>query len=254
MNGSTTPPVPAHLRNYVAANYGGALRNSLYEPGITCKVCFAPVAEGFAVCFRCKQHATIAGKADRVGSIIYAVSNEQSHHVMRSYKSIPAVEEARLVVFLLAWGALAEHTPCLEKMTGREVTHWASVPTLPAKPGVHALHTLIAPNAPGLEISLRAASSVPPSNLRDINGNHYHAAAEIRAGAHVLIIDDTWTGGGHAQSAALAVRRSGAETVSILNVARFLAKGWTPTDDFLRNHARQDFDSNWCPWTGGSCP
>ena len=38
----------------------------------------------------------------------------------------------------------------------------------------------------------------------------------------MLLIDDTWTSGGHAQSAALALRQAGATRISALIVARWL--------------------------------
>lgn len=122
--------MPDNLRTFLATNYGGALRNTLHKADVTCQICAAPV-DGFARCYFCQQRASTAGLADVVGSVIYAVSGEQSHYLMRSYKGLPAVEESRVVVFLLAWLALSDHTICLEALVGYPVTHWSSVPSLP---------------------------------------------------------------------------------------------------------------------------
>jgi hypothetical protein len=249
----TTPPAPGQLRDYLAATYGGALVNTVRRAGVTCRVCAAPV-EGYPRCYPCRQHAGQPGTADTVGSMIYAIQGEQSHHYLRSYKGTPVVEESRLVVFLLAWLALTEHRACLEILTGHPVTHWSSVPSLPARDGEHPLHALVAGIAPGKETPLTAAPSVTRAAARTVDAAHFQVAARLPPDAHALVIDDTWTSGGHAQSAALAVRAAGAQVVSILTVARYLNKDWAPTAAFLPAHRRTAFDPGRCPWTGSTCP
>jgi adenine/guanine phosphoribosyltransferase-like PRPP-binding protein len=78
----------------------------------------------------------------------------------------------------------------------------------------------------------------------------------IPAKAHVLVIDDTWTGGGHAQSAALALRAAGAQHVSILALARWLAVGWeATTSQWMTRHLSSiDYNPAICPWTRTHCP
>jgi hypothetical protein len=70
----------------------------------------------------------------------------------------------------------------------------------------------------------------------------------------VLLIDDTWTGGGHAQSAAVALRRAGATHVSMLVVARCVKEDFGDNARFLRELSSKDYDPATCPWTGGNCP
>lgn len=74
-------------------------------------------------------------------------------------------------------------------------------------------------------------------------------------GHHVLLIDDTWTGGGHVTSAALALRAGGAAHVSVLVLARWLAIGWGATTlAWARSRLTEpDFNPNLCPWTQGPC-
>jgi hypothetical protein len=73
-------------------------------------------------------------------------------------------------------------------------------------------------------------------------------------GRHVLILDDTWTTGSNAQSAALAVRRAGAAAVSVMVVGRWLSPGFGNTTAFIRTRLLTDYDPAICPVTGGECP
>jgi orotate phosphoribosyltransferase len=70
----------------------------------------------------------------------------------------------------------------------------------------------------------------------------------------VLLIDDTWTTGGHAQSAVLALRKAGATRVSVLVVARWLKEDYGDNKKFIAELANRDYDPDICPWTGAACP
>jgi hypothetical protein len=76
------------------------------------------------------------------------------------------------------------------------------------------------------------------------------------AGANVLLIDDMWTTGASAQSAAAALRAAGAATVAAVVIGRHVNRGWRDTDARLRNHPPR-FDWSACPVcataTGQSC-
>jgi hypothetical protein len=119
----------------------------------------------------------------------------------------------------------------------------------------HPLHDIVSALArPGaLEVTLTATPA--PVNPREVNPAHFTASANA-SGQHVLVIDDTWTGGGHATSAALAVRAAGATRVSVLVLARWLSEGWgLNTPEWARQHlTAPDFNPWVCPWTQGACP
>ncbi|WP_299056415.1 hypothetical protein [uncultured Nocardioides sp.] len=104
------------------------------------------------------------------------------------------------------------------------------------------------------EVPLTAAAGV--INPRAISPAHYEADPTRAHGHHVLIIDDTWTGGGHVTSAAMAVRAAGATHVSVLALARWLSNGWeATTPKWASDHLKApDFDPDICPWTRGVCP
>jgi len=126
---------------------------------------------------------------------------------MRGYKARPPIGEHRTIVTLLAVLGLTQHSSCAGRLLAAPATHWAVVPSLPARPG-----------------------------------------------EHVLVTDDTWVGGGHAQSAVLAARQAGAQHVSVLVLARWLNEDYGSNARFLADLASRDFDPQLCPWTGGRCP
>jgi hypothetical protein len=89
---------------------------------------------------------------------------------------------------------------------------------------------------------------------RAVSPRHYQAAAPLPRGARVLLLDDTWASGGHAQSAAMALRSAGAVRISVLAVARWLSDDSGRTRAFLRAIRGRDYDLSLCPWTSGRCP
>jgi hypothetical protein len=71
---------------------------------------------------------------------------------------------------------------------------------------------------------------------------------------HILVLDDTWTTGSNAQSAALTLRHAGAEHVSVMVVGRWLSQTYGNNADFIKTRLRGDYDPKICPVTGGACP
>ncbi|MCO5972770.1 hypothetical protein [Actinoallomurus soli] len=67
-------------------------------------------------------------------------------------------------------------------------------------------------------------------------------------------MEDTWARGGHAQSAALALRKAGADRISVLVVARWINEDFADNRRFVNDLADRDFDPLICPWTGAVCP
>jgi predicted amidophosphoribosyltransferase len=61
--------------------------------------------------------------------------------------------------------------------------------------------------------------------LRKTSGDRFSLGSDSLNGRHLLIIDDTWTTGGHAQSLALSARAAGAGAVTIVVLARWLDPG-----------------------------
>ena len=244
------PATENRLCTTLVASAGGFLRNTVRRPRSTCAVCTTPVDDRYSFCFACKQHRLHDGTADIVAPVIYAVPQHQSGYVMRGYKARPPVGAHLRLVTALTLFTLSRHGACAGRLVELPPTHWASVPSLPAKPGQHPLHRIVSGSAPGAEVRLTAASRT--SNARGVDATHFETTTRLSPESHVLLLDDTWTSGGHAQSAAVSLRAAGASRVSTLVVARWIKPGFADNATFLAG--LPDFDPNICPWTGGPCP
>jgi hypothetical protein len=242
----------AQLSAALVARAGGYLRNPVRQANVTCSVCTAP-CPGYAVCSSCHRHR-LAGLplADAVAPLTYAVGGRQSGYVMRGYKAQSPVLEHRQVVLLLSFLACSAHLSCCTVVAGTPVTHWATVPSLPPKPGQgeHPLRKLVDGLVPASEVTLTAALNV--TSPRDFKPGHFNVADQLTPDSHVLLFDDTWASGGHAQSAALAVRTAGAGHVSVVVISRWLNEDYGDNAKFLSG--LPDYDPRICPWTGAACP
>ena len=230
---------------------GGYLRNPVRSRRVTCADCTTPVA-GYELCFPCNGHHARSGLADATAFLTYAVAGRESGHVMRGYKARPPVAEHRHGGRAVAAPGSRRAHEVRRDSGWPPVTHWAIVPSLPAKLYEHPLRRLVVDRAPGTEVPLVAAANV--SQPRTVNPDHFTCAMRLPQGSHVLLIDDTWTTGGHAQSAVLALRKAGAARVSVLVVARWLKEDYGDNKRFIAELANRDYDPRICPWTGAACP
>jgi len=123
-----------------------------------------------------------------------------------------------LVVFL------RDHGPCVWQHAGMAApTHLAVVPSgrgRRGRYGPHPLRELIAPYLamPWAELSSRSPAGHP---TRDLDPERFSAAR--LPGARVLLLDDTWTSGASAQSAAMSLRLAGARSVAVIVLGRHLS-------------------------------
>jgi predicted amidophosphoribosyltransferase len=224
-------------------------RNAVRGTRETCGRCAIP-AYRYEYCLACEKFAKRSDLADLVAMLTYAVAGEPSGEVLKGYKSDEPEHHA--IVSELVRLALSLHARCPGALARAEVSHWAAVPSLPRKPGEHALHDIVRDVAPGREVRLLAAEKV--RRPRAVSADHFAAESPVPAGAHVLLLDDTWTTGGHAQSAALALKKAGAGRVSLLVAARWIKPDFGDNGWFLGRLRRQAYDPAICPWTGGACP
>ena len=187
------PGAVARLSAVLVARAGGYLRNTVRQDQVTCAVCATPVA-GFGLCYQCTRYRGRPGLPDAAGFLTYAVAGRQSGYVMQGYKARPPVPEHRTIVSLLVLLALARHAGCAGRAGGAggrrpapvPVTHWSTVPSLPAKPGEHPLHAIVSRLAPGREAVLAAADEV--EYPRGVDPRHFRAAP-LPEGAHVLLVE-----------------------------------------------------------------
>ena len=58
--------------------------------------------------------------------------------------------------------------------------------------------------------------------------------------------DDTWTAGGHAQSAVIALRAAGASTVAVVVIGRHFDREFGPCEDYYKAGRARKFTWDTC--------
>lgn len=181
----------------------------------------------------------------------------------RAYKNpqIPSDHNHSLIrMRVLASLFLLNHANCIGNAAPRSVDAMVIVPSLsrstqmPQSLGFVARHL-----PPGWErLSLLPGDDLPASanDRRRINPDHFRLRApEAVRDRHVVVFDDTWTTGGHAQSVAVLLRRHGAAYVTVLVLNRDLAPEYGNNVVFIAKHLRdRRYDPSLCPVTGEACP
>lgn len=239
---------------YLTFAAGSYLHTVTKSDWLACTTCALPV-DGYEQCFQCRIHSTSGEPvADRIGLLIYAdAPSSQTYRMMRDYKeprTQPTFEP--IVKSLLAVG-LGAHFGCAVKLgglTSRSVG-WAVVPSTKERSVladlVRALMT-----RPASEVRVTFTGTPPDRALRP---EAWSIGPHSGVPEHVVVIDDSWVSGSSSQSLAVALKRAGAEQVSILSVARVLSPSWKPNEPFLRNVLPAlAFGWKTCPWTFGDCP
>jgi predicted amidophosphoribosyltransferase len=216
-----------------------------------CQVCFT-FTEGHERCFVCGQRNSAL---DAVAPISYSVAGGQLHHALAGYKRLGGDVAHRLQVELAAvlWRFLIAHESCVAR--GAAATTFDVVTTVPSssreRDAGHPLRRIVGelarPTRDRYErLLIRSSVEVPE---RTFDPRKYEVARPLR-GESVLLIDDTWTTGSGAQSAAAALRDAGAGPVAAVVIGRHVKRGWRANERRLRMLARP-FDWSTCAWHSG---
>jgi predicted amidophosphoribosyltransferase len=228
----------------LSAPYANFMLTPRAGPGI-CYRCFNLTA-GYEHCYACTHHDAVL---DAMAPISYSVAHEQLHHALASYKRIGGTAGRRLAVQLAAvlWRYLARHESCVARAAG--VDEFPLVVTVPSgdssRDELHPLRWMVA-DLVGVtrdrhrRLLRRSSAEVAP---RAFSRGKYVAEASL-SGEPVLLIDDTWTTGANAQSAAAALKAAGAGAVAAVVIGRHVSREWHENDERLR--ALPGFDWNEC--------
>jgi hypothetical protein len=212
-----------------------------------CRTCFSFTA-GYAHCYACAHGGSAL---DAVAPICYSVGREQLHHALASYKRLDGDVARRLGAILAAilWRFLADHERCVARAVGAS-ERFELVTTVPSgdrtRDERHPLRwvvgELVGPTRERHQRLLhRTAAGVPP---RGFSQDKFEVARQLQ-GQSVLLIDDTWTTGASAQSAAAALKAAGAGPTAAVVIGRHLNREWHENDRRLRGIA-QPFDWREC--------
>ena len=218
----------------LTAVYGNFMLSPRHGPGV-CEICFN-FTDGYTHCYACAHGEQ---RLDLVVPISYSIGGEQLHHALASYKRREGDTARRLRAELAAvlWRFLAAHEPCVARAAN--VSGFPIVTTVPSgdaerdatHPLRHVVAEVVAPTR-DRHAALLARSDVacPP---REFSAEKYRAASRLD-GEPVLLIDDTWTTGASAQSAAAALKAVGAGPVAALVIGRHLNREWHENDRRIR--------------------
>lgn len=196
-----------------------------------CTFCFN-LTRGFERCYSCARGELALAV---VVPISYSVGGAQLHHALMGYKRLNGEISRRLTVELAAvlWRFLALHEHCVAAAAG--VPAFELVTTVPSgaceRDDHHPLRRmvgeLVGPTRKRYARLLRR--SPVPVRAREVNPNKFEPLRCLR-GERVLLIDDTWTTGASARSAAVALRDAGAGPVATVVIGRYLNRCWGEND------------------------
>jgi predicted amidophosphoribosyltransferase len=211
-----------------------------------CPTCFNFTA-GYERCYACSYGRAVL---DAVAPISYSVAREQLHHALASYKRLDGDVARRLGAVLAAilWRFLAEHERCLAEAAGTK--RFDLVTTVPSsdrdRDERHPLRwivgELVGPTRDRHQRLLHRTDADVPD--RAFSQDKFEVTGSLRDNA-VLLIDDTWTTGASAQSAAAVLKAAGAGPIGAVVIGRHLNREWHENDRRLRG-IEQRFDWSAC--------
>jgi hypothetical protein len=135
------------------------------------------------------------------------------------------------------WRYLENHESCIAGATG--TPEFPVVTTVPSgdreRDDRHPLRRIVAEL---VEPTRDRHQRLLQRSTTKVDGRAYDPGKYIALrpldGEPVLLIDDTWTTGGNAQSAAAALRAAGSGPVAAVVVGRHVNRGWNRNDQRLR--------------------
>lgn len=217
-----------------------------------CNDCFN-LTRGYERCFAC---ASGERRLAALVPISLSLGGGHLHHVLADYKRAQglAAERASRELAAILTRFLATHEPCVADAAG--VSGFDLVTTVPSgdpdRDHDHPLRHLVSQrvgSARGRYDRLLRRSDVAVSP-RAFDPRRFCATRRVE-GLNVLLIDDTWTTGASAQSAATALLEAGAASVAAVVVGRHLRRGWHDNDARVAALAGQ-FDWSRCAVCAGA--
>jgi predicted amidophosphoribosyltransferase len=222
----------------LSALYENVLLGPRRGPDV-CATCFNFTA-GYARCWACAHgHPAL----DAVAPISYSIAREQLHHALASYKRLNGDVARRLQAILAAilWRFLTVHERCVAMAAN--TNSFDLVTTVPSgdptRDESHPLRNivgeLVAPTRDRCHRLLRRTDA--RTGPRSFNPHKFEATRRLD-GQAILLIDDTWTTGASAQSAAAALKAAGAGRVAAVVIGRHLNREWHENDRRIRGIVR----------------
>lgn len=253
MSGQSSSPARRRTVDELAAPYGNFLVPVPRAGFDVCAVCHSQVNIGYATCYPCNTATMALGQtvADAVAFVSLAPRRGQMARELYTYKDERLSDRlrARQVAGLGAvlWKWLSLHEPCLARAVGRD--EFTMITTVPSTSGrnVHPLRDVVSRVVEGADLRYRDSLRVRRSDLdQRAQAVDRFACDSDLSGEHVLVIDDTWTTGAHAQSASAALKAASADSVGVLAIGRWINPGYRDTAEWLNRHQAGGWDWSTC--------
>lgn len=221
----------------------------------TCPVCTVPKDPMYPLCVPCNNHR-YAGTplADFVAPLSWAPMHSQAYEDLYSYKTDPhrpvadvAAERLRLMFRL----AFTKHAQCLIPGWENSTVAVVHVPSTNGRQGPHPMETILSmfgANIPRLLIRYVGETGRARDDKRVLRPGDWKVdVPDAGILTRVLVIDDSWVCGGHAQSIASVLKTAGVPSVGIVPFGRVLRMDWQPNIQYIRDHPAPPFNSEVCP-------
>ncbi len=197
-------------------------------PGV-CRRCFN-LTRGFECCYAC------ASGQERLAALVpisYSVAGEPLHRALAAYKrehnNQVVASRATAELAAILWRFLERHESCVAAAAG--VERFEIVTTVPSgdrdRDEHHPLRRLAGDLVGPTRVRHRRLlrRTVTPVEPRRFDVRRFEAVATLD-GQAVLLLDDTWTSGASAQSAAATLRTAGAGPIAAVVIGRHLNPSW----------------------------
>ncbi len=222
-----------------------------------CRVCSAPTSgPGYELCVPCDGHARSGLSLARgVVPLSWSPMGAQGYQDLTQYKDPMATAEQTDRLRVLLWLALTKHADCIipaRRERPFAVTHVPSTSGLRSEMHPLEVHLLsmIAGARPRATPLYVGPVGGDRNARRVLRPDHWQIDPQSLEGAQrVLILDDTWVTGSHAQSVAAAFESMGVAT-RIVVLGRALDRTRSDQGGYLTTHRAARFDSDLGPVQG----
>jgi predicted amidophosphoribosyltransferase len=219
-----------------------------------CAVCWRAIEPHYRLCYACNaaQEAFGAQLADIVIPIALAVKHEQLAHELWHYKyDADTSVRGRLAIRLAAvlWRFLAFHEGHVAKavnVAGFDIV--TTVPGTRPRTDEHPLVTIVSRIGQTRDRYEQMLAPGPAASTegRAVLPDRYQPTRTLAEHPSVLLVDDTWTTGGRAQSAAIALREAGAAQVAVVVIGRHFDRAFGTGDAYYQRARSLKFTWDRC--------
>jgi predicted amidophosphoribosyltransferase len=225
-----------------------------HGPGV-CATCWRAIDPCYRLCYPCRSAHDAYGRrlADVVVPIALAVKRGQLAHELWHYKYDADATVRRRLEFRLAavlWRFLGQHEAHVAEAVG--VTQFDIATTVPGtrqRDDEHPLARIVATLVGQTRSRYQPLLALGPDALiegRAVLADRYRATRALTDYPAILLVDDTWTTGGRAQSAAIALHDAGAAKVAVVVIGRHFDRSFGSGEAYYRRAKTRKFTWDAC--------